>query len=41
MDPAMSSPEPHSLSKGGGSLLDPPLSIESICQAVGNFPNEN
>ena len=31
MDPAMSSPEPHSLSKDVGSLLDPALSIESIC----------
>ena len=32
MDPAMSSPEPHSLSKDVGSLLDPALSIESICR---------
>ena len=31
MDPAMSSPEPHSLSKDVGSLLDPALSIiESV-----------
>ena len=32
MDLAMSSPEPHSLSKDVGSLLDPALSIESICR---------
>ena len=41
MDPAMSSPEPHSLFKDVGSLLDPVLSIESICQAMGNLTNEN
>ena len=41
MDPAMSSHEPHSLSKDLGSLLDPALSIESICQAVGDLPNED
>ena len=37
----MSSPEPHSLSKDVGSLLYPALSIESICQAVGDLPNED
>ena len=37
----MSSPEPHSLSKDVGSLLDPALSIESICQAVRDLPNED
>ena len=31
MDPAVSSPEPYSLSKDVGSLLDPALSIEPIC----------
>ena len=41
MDPALSSPEPHSLCKDVGSLLDPALSIESIYQAVGDLPNEN
>ena len=41
MDPAMSSPEPHSLCKDVGSLLDPALSIESIYQAVGDLPNED
>ena len=41
MDPAMSSPEPHSLSKDVGSLLDPALSIESICQAMEDLPNED
>ena len=41
MDPVMSSPEPHSLSKDVGSLLDPALSIESICQAMGDLPNED
>ena len=31
MDPSMSSPEPHSLSKDVGSLIDPALSIiESV-----------
>ena len=39
MDPDMSSPEPHSLSKDVGSLLDPALSIESIYQSVGDLPN--
>ena len=41
MEPAMSSPEPHSLSKDVGSLLYPALSIESIFQAVGDLPNED
>ena len=41
MDPAMSSPEPHSLFKDVGSLLDPALSIESICPAVGDLHNED
>ena len=41
MDPAMSSPEPHSLFKDVGSLLDPALSIESICQAVEDLPDED
>ena len=41
MAPAMSSPEPQSLSKDVGSLLDPALSIESIRQAVGDLPNED
>ena len=41
MDPTMSSLEPHSLSKDVGSLLDPALSMESICQAVGDLPNED
>ena len=40
MDPAISSPKPHILSKDVGSLLDPALSIESISQAVGDLPNE-
>ena len=41
MDPAMSSPEPQCLSKDVGYLLDPALSMESICQLVENLPNED
>ena len=40
MDPATCSPESHSLSKDVGTLLDPALSIQLICQVEGDLPNE-